>query len=416
MNSNSATLKYLDSYAEQESRQIQGFTNCYDYIVVIPVCNESPNIVEDVCSHITNKCLLVLVVNSPDNQHIWQQNNQIMIDYLCQNSVSENEVSENIRHLVFDKSYDILLVDRNSTGLQVNPKQGVGLARKIGADIALKLYSQGLIKHPWIFSTDADVVLPENYFSCINSLKDNYSAVVLDFNHLSDNPELAKLQYLYDFKMRYYLAGVKYGQVGYAYIPLGSTLIASMESYAQVRGFPKRNAGEDFYLLNKLAKIKPIKYKIDNCIIRIQSRFSDRVPFGTGPAIKKIDDLADINDYSYYNPQCFTFLKQWKQFLDALWSKNNLSIKEPEDKMILQLYQYLDCHTVFTKSKRQITSLHRWQQFIHQWFDAFKILKAVHFFDKKFERLNYKRLLKDDSFVKVTNSKLNLFIKTHDTI
>jgi hypothetical protein len=404
-----AFQQYLFNYAEVESQKLQFLTTHYDYVVVIPACNEVPNFLESVFSLITDNYLIILVINSPNGNSQWQKINQLVIDDLQEKSIAQQVVSDKIKLFKFNAIQDVLLVDRNAESLQINPKQGVGLARKIGCDIALKLYTQGCIKYPWIFSTDADVILPQNYFSQIKSLQSKYSAVVLDFKHYSQSSRLSNLQYLYDFKMRYYLVGIEYGQVGYAYIPLGSTLIASMESYAQVRGFPKRNAGEDFYLLNKLAKIKPIKYKVDNCIIKIRTRFSDRVLFGTGPAIKKIDDLADINDYSYYNPQCFVYLKLWKQFLDTLWSKNGLLIVEPKDKMLQQLYYFFDCQQVFIKSKKQITSLDRWQQFIHQWFDAFKILKTVHFFDKKFERLNYKRLLKEDSFVKVTSPKLNYF-------
>ncbi len=393
-------------YAEGESQQISLHSCQYDYVVVIPACDEACDFLETVFSHISDRCLIILVVNSPVGQNQWQNNNILLIDYLFKKSHVNNKINQNVSHLEFSHLPDVLLIDRNSAGMQLNPKQGVGLARKIGCDVALSLFAQDLIKQAWIFSTDADVILPKNYFRQINQLGNHYSAVVLDFIHLSDSLKLSKLQQLYDFKMRYYLAGIEFAKVAYSYIPLGSTLIASMESYAQVRGFPKRNAGEDFYLLNKLAKVKPIKYKVDNCIIQIQSRLSDRVPFGTGPALKKINELKDINDYSYYNPQCFIYLKFWKEYLDALWSESGLSFNKPQDELLLQLYYFLDCHLIFKKSSKQITSHLRWQQFIHQWFDAFKILKTVHFFDKKFERLNYKRLLKHESFVKVTSLKI----------
>ena len=99
-----------------------------------------------------------------------------------------------------------------------------------------------------------------NYFELVHQFNSKYSAIVLDFEHISDDGLLNKLQYYYDFKIRYYHAGIVFAGSDYDYIPLGSTLIADMNCYAQVRGFPKKNAGEDFYLLNKLAKIKPVAY------------------------------------------------------------------------------------------------------------------------------------------------------------
>ena len=405
----------MDCYAEAESKDIQFFHYCYDYVVVIPVCNEASDFLENVFSLITDECLIVLVVNSPIGNEKWQTSNQFLIDNLRNKSKSTTQVTNTIEHLRFESFHDVLLVDRNSSGFQINPKQGVGLARKIGCDIALKLYVLGSIKSPWVFSTDADVILPCDYFSQIQFDEKKFSAIVLDFKHITDDKYLQNIQFSYDFKMRYYLAGIQFAQVGYDYIPLGSTLIASMECYAKVRGFPKKNAAEDFYLLNKLAKVLPIKHFEKSCTIQIQARLSNRVPFGTGPALQKIADLNSTQHYLYYHPKCFIYLKKWKLFLDSLWQKSGLVIQSPKEVVLKQLYDFFNCSQVFEKSKNQITNKIRWQQFIHQWFDAFRILKAVHFVDKKFQRLNYKELLKDDTFGKVTNSNLNQFIKENDT-
>ncbi len=51
----------------------------------------------------------------------------------------------------------VIVVDRVSAPWRLNPKQGVGLARKIGTDLALALIEQGRIHSPWILQTDADV-------------------------------------------------------------------------------------------------------------------------------------------------------------------------------------------------------------------------------------------------------------------
>ena len=48
------------------------------------------------------------------------------------------------------------------------------------------------------------------------------------------------------------------------------------------RSWRKRNAGEDFYLLEKLSKVAPLR-KLSGAPILLRSRESFRVPFGTGP-------------------------------------------------------------------------------------------------------------------------------------
>jgi hypothetical protein len=54
-----------------------------------------------------------------------------------------------------------------------------------------------------------------------------------------------------------------------------------------VRGFPKRAAGEDFYLLDKIGKVMPIR-RVAGDRVRIHSRRSLRVPFGTGPRVERL--------------------------------------------------------------------------------------------------------------------------------
>lgn len=398
-----ALTQYLTHYAEHESKEVKPLISTYDYVIVIPLCNESPECLATIFSKIKDNVLIIVVVNSPIAKVSWQEVNSHLINNLNKTSNNQCALSRNCRLLQFDGFNDVLLVDKNTIDQQISSDDGVGLARKIGCDIALYFYCEGFIKSPWIFSTDGDVILPSHYFSESTLHCDSFSAVVLDFKHFSRDEKLNKLQSLYDFKLRYYHAGIVYAGSTYNYIPLGSTLIVNMDCYAQVRGFPKKNAGEDFYLLNKLAKIKPIKYRKDEIFIKIKSRFSDRVPFGTGPALININNLNHIDEYKYYHPQCFIDLKNWIKFLQSMWCGNTLKIEVPTDKNLQELYEFLNCQEVFEKSSAQITSKFRWEQFVQQWFDAFKTLKAVHFFDKKYSRLNYFQLLKTEAFGKVLN-------------
>lgn len=414
---NKATSKYLQYYAETESQVLQSLTAVYDYVSVIPVCDENLDCLDVIFAEIKERSvLLIVVVNSPIENPCttqWQQNNQKFMVALNQKATSSSTLNKHCQLLHFYDFNDVVLVDKNSDSQQINDEYGVGLARKIGCDIALHYFLQGNIRSPWLYSTDADVILPTNYFSLVIENSKHHSAVVLNFEHISDDNALNKLQFFYDLKLRYYHAGICYAGSQYDYIPLGSTLIVNMMAYAQVRGFPKKNAGEDFYLLNKLAKIEPVLFRQD-IIVKIQSRLSNRVPFGTGPALLKINDLDSVDDYTYYNPQCFEYLKKWQQYLDSRYQDGLLKIKPPKDVILKELYQFFDCQKVFKKSVKQITNRQRWSQFILQWFDAFRTLKAVHFFDKLFPRMNYKQLLKSDNFVKVSTPSLQRFLHKND--
>ena len=87
--------------------------------------------------------------------------------------------------------------------------------------------------------------------------------------------------------MSYYVAGLAMAGSRYAHHSLGSTIAVHAKTYAAVRGYPKRSAGEDFYLLNKICKLAPVE-RLAGPALSIEARISARVPFGTGPALRRL--------------------------------------------------------------------------------------------------------------------------------
>ena len=53
---------------------------------------------------------------------------------------------------------DVLVVDRTSAGRRFPNDQGVGLARKIGCDLALDFWAQGALSTEWIRTTDLALI------------------------------------------------------------------------------------------------------------------------------------------------------------------------------------------------------------------------------------------------------------------
>jgi hypothetical protein len=266
----------------------------------------------------------------------------------------------------------------------------VGLARKIAADSALQLIHDGVVKDSWIYSTDADVQLPTDYFQIIGPSQ-SVVAYSLNFQHTGSDENLSYWQSLYDFKLRYYQQAMRYIGTPYDYIPLGSCLIVQALAYAQVRGFPKRSGGEDFYLLNKLVKLGDIAQP-DKPVIKIKSRLSQRVPFGTGPALQKIKESRGT--VCFYHPQIFADIKVWYQQLcdfydNRLYPKNDA------------INQFWDTKQIIQKVLRQTKSPQRWQQFVLEWFDAFKMLKTVHALEVYYPRLVIDQLKEVEVFCEI---------------
>ena len=341
--------KYLARYAEP---QVNAYTvsQSYRHALVIPAYDESVSAIWHLLEAAKdNDALLIVVVNVPTNASIKQvEATSALLKYYAEQS---------IEHL--------LMIDCVSTPLP--RRQGVGLARKIGCDIALNMHVEGLIESPWIYTTDADAVLPDNYFT--HPLGDG-GAHVFAHRHMSDDLAMQSAVHLYDRHMAYYIAGLDYAGSRYAYPTLGSTIAVHANTYAQVRGFPKRNAAEDFYLLNKVAKVSKVQFTPKVCIT-LEARLSKRVPFGTGPALRKI--IEGESPYLSYNFHAFRALKTTITALNKFADTGSLEISPN----LFDIISSLGWEARATKFVQGYKSAQR-KRVVHDWFDALRTLQFMH--------------------------------------
>ncbi|MFT7138245.1 MAG: hypothetical protein ACI9B8_000660 [Sulfitobacter sp.] len=364
-----ATLdKYLAQYAEPESQTISSLDITAQFVLVVPAFQESLEQLEKVWVELSD-VIIILVVNSCDPQEPITQ--RLLEDIAHHWRLID---STGVCSWYQSNQHTILVVDRYHQPLPL--KQGVGKARKIGADIAARLIHNGAIKLPWVFSTDADARLPKAYFTAaitaITAIK-GLSFGLYPFQHDADQNAAAAL---YEFSLLWYAYGLKSADSEYAYTSVGSTIACSAEAYAQVRGFPNREAGEDFYLLNKLRKVGTYTY-IDTPAICLSSRISNRVPFGTGPSIQKIQTLDDpTKDYVFYHPACFESLKSFLLGLRTSQKKQDLQ-QHFSDPLHWQFVQKHGLATLISQKQNQAPAV--FEKFLMDWFDGFRTLKFVHF-------------------------------------
>ncbi|MCX7544648.1 glycosyltransferase family protein [Marinicella gelatinilytica] len=374
----------VQSYLANYGHAVDLPSNCnqdWHHVLIVPICGEVSESLQQLTEAIKDqRYLIIACINRPHNHpksHQWRQANQGLITEWCQQAQTVKPLTQG--YFLSFAAYDVWLLNYNDQPFHHN--QGVGLARKIAADSALKLIHSGVVKSPWIYSTDADVKLPANYFSVTDNAA-NYVALSLPFQHITDTTELKHLQALYDFKLAYYQQAMRYIGTVYDYVPLGSCLVIAAEAYAKVRGFPVRSGGEDFYLLNKLAKIGKIAQP-KKPIIQIQARFSERVPFGTGPGLLKIKESA--SPIHFYHPLIFVEIKTWYQQLCDFFKSQRI----PDNQVINDFW---DIEPLIEKTLKQTKTNDRWQQFVLEWFDAFRILKTVHALEAEFPRLGLEEL------------------------
>ena len=390
---------YLERHAEEEAQELwridpscSQLSQGIKHLFILPAYDESIEALSSFLEMPAHQNLLsIWVLNAPhptaDNPDARSRTEKTLEHFT--NSLQVKKISSRCYLADVTYNHQLLIVDRCSVGNTIEPKQGVGMARKIGADIAIAIAQANSDLH-WMHFCDADVALPNNYFSSVNQDRRICSdarlpsAVVYPFTHeASEGLELESA--LYDFKLRYYVAQLASADSPYAYHALGSTMRINLDDYCRVRGVPKRPAGEDFYLLNKLAKQNGV-VSLDEPVLSIAGRDSQRVPFGTGPALIKIAQHQQaLQDYRYYHPQSFKALGRLRFVLNNSAAEMgaerflaNVESLVSDDRVLKEVLASLRFGRFLEHCAKQRLSGQRALLAFDDWFDAFTTLKFIH--------------------------------------
>jgi len=308
---------YLNKRVSNTWQIENDYKKYFQYVIVVPAIAESDNLPKLIKSlerndklELHNTILLVVVNNSVSSSDEVKNDNQKTLVYL-----------KKIKSKV-----NISFIDAASDGKEMDDKNGgVGLARKIGMDLALTKFDYLSINKNIILCTDADCIVDSDYLSEISQEfnRNNLEAGVVNFAHdISGRNDETKAIIWYEIFLRYYVLGLSFAKSDYAFHTIGSTMLCTPDAYVKVEGMNKRKAAEDFYFLEKLAKIYPIG-EIKSTTIHPSNRSSWRVPFGTGRSVDRY--LSDERDeYLLYNPKSFIVLKTW---LEVFYNK---SLSQPE--------------------------------------------------------------------------------------
>jgi len=408
--------KYLKVYAEPEAQLGTRLQRHADHVLVIPAQDESISLLDgyrlalDTVSKQGGRALCIIVVNSTDTHDslVRQRNDTLVHALRAQGSAFRlHKGSEPPCWHVTTPTFDLVVLDRNKNGYRLPPGHGVGLARKIGCDFALAALHKGMSNSPLIHMTDCDVRLPSDYFNVRVPL--SCAALTYRFSHeASGNHRVDNAHARYEAYLRYYVLGLRHAGSSYAFHTIGSCIAVTPTAYATVRGVPKRQAGEDFYLLNKLAKVGQVRTP-SSAPLTIQARTSQRVPFGTGQATNDI--IRNGSTYKIYNPKIFDLIGTWCTALEVI---NDTSVHAASDNVLHRAESTLgfvdrwrlrtalasigasDALTIAAKQSPSPTIRQKW---LVDWFDAFRTLKLVHALrDTGLPNIPWFRALRDASF------------------
>jgi len=298
--------------------------------IALPVLNESEYI-HHLISYLENQTFtnfeLYVCVNQPDD---WWENpdkekicldNQKTLDYL---SSIDN--------------FPVTVFDRSSRGAGWKGKHfGVGWARKTVMDAISRVAQTDDI----IVTIDADTEINPGYlesvYQAISSNPDKIALSVPYYHKLTGN-EVADRQILrYEIYMRYYALNMWRINNPYKFTAVGSAIALPVKSYRKIGGITPHKSGEDFYFMQKLRKSGDLNHWCEEKVYPA-ARFSDRVFFGTGPAMIK-GRSGDWSSYPLYDYRLFDQVKETFDSYPLLFEKE---LKTPMDAFLKAIFKEND--------------------------------------------------------------------------
>jgi hypothetical protein len=272
-------------------------------------------------------------------------------------------------------------VDAASEGRELPAKQGVGLARKIGMDLALQQldYRMG---DPLLICLDSDTLVQPDY---LGALFDHFAGSTaggasIPYRHRpADTPQAQAAIDRYELFLRLYVLGLGLAGSPYAFHTVGSAMACRATAYATSGGMNRRLAGEDFYFLQQLHKTSGVS-DLTGTIVLPSPRSSLRVPFGTGRAVG--DMLADGDSrLLFYQPELFEMLGEWLACVSDHDGADGGELLRRSGRISPWLQEFLlqaGFGAAWDNLLKHNPGDTRLLAAFHGWFDAFRTMRLMH--------------------------------------
>lgn len=271
-------------------------------------------------------------------------------------------------------------VDAASPGRELPEQQGVGLARKIGLDLALTRLD--FSAKPLLCCLDADTLVEPSY---LGALRQHFAATpaggaVLPFRHQdpADRVQTEAIEH-YELFLRGHQLGLALAGSPYAYISIGSALACRAEAYLGAGGMNCRSAGEDFYFLQQLAKTCGVS-QLRGTTVHPSARLSQRTPFGTGRSVERL--LTEGSGAVLcYPPQAYRLLAAWLQLVEGSLAAKADELLQQAGALQPELGRFLDQRgllQIWPGLQRNHPRPQALLAAFHAWFDALKTVQLIH--------------------------------------
>ncbi|MCK5805193.1 MAG: hypothetical protein KAI66_20350 [Lentisphaeria bacterium] len=292
-----------------------------------------------------------------------------------------------LRDEASSSSLPILWIDAASEGNALPAKGGVGMARKLGCDSVLATVRNHTkdtelserLRKTVLLHLDADTLVEPNYFAAADELlASGCPGGAIRFAHEpADTPEGQRAIDCYELYIHHYTQALRWARSPYAFHTVGSTMVCTLEGYLRADGVSaKRQAGEDFYFMQQLAKTGGVATLRKTCV-HPSSRLSDRVPFGTGPRLRQAVH-GDAPDFSVYPLRAIAVVRRLLAAVCEHPESNAAGLFErcecPEAEDFLEAKRFTE---VWRGFQRQFKTPQDRIRAFHNWFDGLATFRLV---------------------------------------
>jgi glycosyltransferase involved in cell wall biosynthesis len=375
-------MGFASAYLEKRALFPQNIKEAVDVttgiIVVVPAYNE-PGIIRLLdslakCIEPVCKTEVIVVINAPDGA---------TEEILENNSISLKNIEswKNENRNCFFRLFAFIIEHPIIKGW------GVGLARKTGMDEAIRRFNSIDKSDGVILNLDADCTVSQNYFLAVyNELlkKTARSACSICFEHPLSGIEYPEEVFnyiaLYELHLRYYFQGLDYSGFPYVFHTVGSAFAVKALAYIKAGGMNRRQAGEDFYFIQKLVPSGGY-FNLNSTVVYPSPRASDRVPFGTGASIGKLT-MDNGSTFLTYNILAFNELRIFFGLTDVFFDcgaeelQDKFSMIPPGLRLFLDEKEWIE---KMTEVKKNTSGNMSFRKRFFDWFNMFRIVKYLNF-------------------------------------
>jgi len=346
-------------------------------IITIPCYNE-PDIIQSLeslakCDPISGTTEVIIVINSSE-----RDNNDII--------EANNNTCEEIEQWISGNKFDGISFYVVKVENLPRKHAGVGLARKIAMDEALRRFNAIEKPDGVITGFDADTLCDRNYLTAIEDHFSNKKSrgASIYFEHPVEGTEYSEKVYeasaFYELYLRYYKTALGCCGHPYAFYCIGSAYAVRAFDYASQGGMNKKQAGEDFYFLQKIISLGGFG-EINSTRVIPSSRISDRTPFGTGRSISEIKSCDQL-DYPTYNIVAFKRISKLLQRVDDFYKCDDLKYSSIVKDFPVDVREY--CESISFKDgikeiNSNCSSLRVFQSKFFKYFNVLNVLKYLNY-------------------------------------